>query len=331
MRAFVTGATGFIGYHVAKRLKAAGHDVRALVRNIHASSELIALDVEPVQGDIRDPESIRKGMHGCDQVYHVAADYRLWVPDPGTMYDINVAGTGNVMACARRIGVEKIIYTSTVGVWPGSKTKAALNEESPSLLRHMIGHYKRSKFMAEKEVFRWIERGLPAVIVNPSAPVGSMDRKPTPTGKIIVDFLNGRMPAYLDTGLNFVDVDDVAAGHCRAGLHGQIGQRYILGNRNMNLNSFFKILAQTTGRKPPRLRLPFFPVLLAAYADEMISGRLLKRTPRVPVAGVRMAKKYMFFDCRKAVRQLRLPQTPVERAVEKAVDWFLQNGYVLRR
>ena len=328
LRAFVTGATGFIGYHVAKQLTAASYHVRALVRNGRASSELAALNVEPVRGDIRDPESVEKGMQGCHQVYHIAADYRLWVPDPKTMYAINVDGTRNVMACARKLGVDKIVYTSTVGVWPGSKDKRPLTEESPTALKHMIGHYKRSKFMAEAEVFQFIKMGLPVVIVNPSAPVGSMDRKPTPTGKIIVDFLNGKMPAYLNTGLNFADVEDVAAGHLLAAIHGRIGQRYILGNQNMTLQSFLKTLAQTAGRKPPRVRLPYLPVLLAAHADEAISGRILGREPRIPLAGVKMASKYMFFDCAKAVRELRLPQTPVVSAIEKAADWFAQNGYV---
>lgn len=328
LRAFVTGATGFIGYHVAKQLKAASYEVRALLRDMRASSALTLIGVEPVPGDVRDSESIKKGMQGCEYVYHIAADYRLWVPDPETMYDINVNGTRNVMDCAHRLGVDKIVYTSTVGVWPGSKDKTPLNEESPSSLKNMIGHYKRSKFMAEKEVFQFIERGLPVVIVNPSAPMGPMDQRPTPTGKIIVDFLNGKIPAYLNSGLNIVDVEDVAAGHWLASIYGKVGQRYILGNENMTLRTLFNTLAHITGKKAPTVRLPYLPVLLAAYADEIISGRILNREPMIPVSGVKMAKKYMFFDCSKAVRELRLPQTSVARAIEKAVDWFTRNGYV---
>ncbi len=307
LRAFVTGATGFIGSHVVKKLSAASWEVRALIRDMHAAAELTLMNVEPIEGDIRDPESIKKGMQGCDQVYHIAADYRLWVREPKSMYAINVDGTRNVMECARRLGVEKVVYTSTVGVWPGSKDKTAINEETPSFLENMVGHYKRSKFMAEQEVFSFIETGLPAVIVNPSAPVGPMDRKPTPTGKIIVDFLNGKIPAYLNTGLNFIDVEDVAAGHLLAAAQGRIGQRYILGNQNMTLQSFFKTLAETAGRKPPRIRLPYYPVLLAAHVDEAVSGRILHREPTIPVTGVKMAKKYMFFESSKAVRELGLP------------------------
>ena len=328
MRAFITGATGFIGYHVAKRLKAESYDVRALVRDTGAASALTALGIEPVQGDVRDPVSIGNAMRGCSQAYHIAADYRLWVPDPETMYEINVTGTRNVMACALEQGVDKIVYTSTVGVWAGSRNRAPLNEETPSDPKKMIGHYKQSKYLAEKEVFRFVEKGLPVVIVNPSAPVGAMDRKPTPTGKMIVDFLNGKIPAYLDTGLNFVDVEDVAAGHWLASIHGNIGERYILVNQNMTLKAFFVTLAHIAERKPPMFRLPYYPVLLAAYVDEAISNRLSHREPRIPVTGVKMAKKYMFFECEKAVGHLKLPQTPVESAVKKAVEWFTQNGYV---
>jgi dihydroflavonol-4-reductase len=295
---------------------------------MRASSALTDLGAEPVRGDIRDPDAVERAMRGCEQVFHVAADYRLWVPDVATMYEINVNGTRNVMESARRLGVDRIVYTSTVGVWPGSGDKTPVNEACPSCLEYMIGDYKRSKFMAETEVFRFIEAGLPVVIVNPSTPVGLMDRKPTPTGKMIVDFLNGKIPAYLNTGLNFVDVEDVAAGHWLAAIYGRIGQRYILGNKNMTLKSFFTALAHIAGKKPPRIRLPYYPVLLAARADEMISSRILHREPRIPVSGVKMAKKYMFFDCSKAVKQLRLPQTPVAQAVKKAIDWYTNNGYI---
>ncbi|RJQ55345.1 MAG: NAD-dependent epimerase/dehydratase family protein [Desulfobacteraceae bacterium] len=321
-RAFVTGATGFVGYHVAKRLKAQSCDVRALVRKSGNAADLLAIDVEPVPGDIRDPDSVLKGMRGCDQVYHVAADYRLWVPDPETMYDINVNGTANILECARRLKVEKIVYTSTVGVWPGSTDAMPMNENSPSSLQDMIGHYKRSKYMAENEVFRHIRSGLPVVIVNPSTPIGSMDRKPTPTGKIIRDFLIGKIPAYMNTGLNFADVEDVACGHWLAAVRGSVGDRYILGNRNMTLREFFESLARTSGKKPPRIKAPYLPILLAAYADEALSRCFRKREVRVPVTGVKMARKFMYFDSGKAFRELGLPQTPIEAAIKKAVDWF---------
>lgn len=297
-------------------------EVRALVRNTAEPADLRSIGVEPVPGDLRDPESILEGMRGCNQVYHVAADYRIWVPNPQTMFDINVNGTANVMECARRLKIEKIVYTSTVGVWPGSRDAVPLNEESPSALEDMIGPYKRSKFMAERVVFDYIRQGLPVVIVNPSAPIGSMDRRPTPTGKIVKDFLMGKIPAFMNTGLNFADVEDVASGHRLAAIRGTVGQRYILGNRNMTLKEFFEALGRASGRKPPRFRLPYLPVLVAAYADEAISHCMRSREPRIPVTGVRMARKFMYFDSGKAFRELGLPHPPIEAAIRKAVNWF---------
>jgi dihydroflavonol-4-reductase len=330
MRALVTGATGFIGFHVAKVLRERGFHVIALVREGSDPSFLKPLGVETVKGDIRDLESVCKALKGCGQLYHLAADYRLWVPDPATMYEINVQGTKNVMEAALRLGIEKVIYTSTVGALCASPNGKPSNEERSPNIVEMVGHYKRSKFLAEREVYSFIERGLPVVIVNPSTPVGPMDRKPTPTGKMIVDFVNGKIPAYLDTGLNFVDVEDVAVGHWLASLQGRTGQRYILGNKNLTLRDFFESLARITGRKAPGLRLPYLPVLMAACADEAIS-KLTRRHPRIPLTGVRMARKYMYFDCSKAVRELDLPRSPVEGAIERAVEWFEKNGYIKRR
>src|SRR5208337_3045639 len=247
------------------------------------------------------------------QLYHVAADYRLWVPDPQTMYSINLEGTRNCMEAALKLGVEKVIYTSSVGVLAASSKGKVSNEESRAAINEMVGHYKRSKFIAENEVLSFIGKGVPVVIVYPSTPIGSHDRKPTPTGKTIVDFINGRIPAFLDTGLNFVDVRDAAAGHWLASERGVTGQSYILGNRNITLREFFESLARLTGSRPPKIRLPYLPVLFAACIDETVSTLLTHRPPRIPLSGVRMARKYMYFDAARAVRELHMPQSPVEQ------------------
>lgn len=327
MKVLVTGATGFIGFHVAKLLTEKGSQVSSLVREGSDTSALKAMGIELVRGDVRDLSSICKALKGCQQLYHLAADYRIWVHNPKTMYEINVQGTKNVMQAALTTGIEKIVYTSTVGVLAACSNGKPSNEETPVSIKDMVGHYKKSKFIAEKEVYGFIENGLPVVIVNPTTPIGSMDRKPTPTGKIIVDFLNSKMPAYLDTGLNFVDVEDVAAGHLLAAQYGRVGQRYILGNKNISLGNFFEYLANVTGQKPPKVRLPYLPVLLAAYVDEALS-RITDRYPKIPLTGVKMARKYMYFDCSKAVRELNMPQNPIDFAIEKAVNWFRNHGYV---
>jgi dihydroflavonol-4-reductase len=264
-------------------------------------------------------------------VYHAGADYRLWVPDPETMYAINVQGTVNVMRAALGTDVAKVVYTSTVGVLAPAKGGKPGNEEAPARLRDLAGHYKRSKFLAEQEVRRFIAKGLRAVIVNPTAPIGAMDRKPTPTGKIIVDFLNGKMPAYLNTGLNFVDVEDVAEAHVLASMSGIVGESYILGNANLTLKQFLLILARLTGRKPPRWKLPYAPVLCLAFIDEGLSRFSGKKAPAIPLDGVRMARHYMFFDCAKAVRTLGMAQNSVEIAAMKAIDWYRGGGYVSGR
>jgi dihydroflavonol-4-reductase len=328
MKALVTGATGFVGYHVARFLSGKGVAVRALVRRGSDRQALDALGVETVEGDVRDYDSVLMALHGCNSLYHLAADYRLWVPDPATMYEINVRGTRNVMEAALRRGVERVVYTSTVGALTARSDGRPADEETPVGIEEMVGHYKRSKFIAENEVRGFIGKGLPAVIVNPSTPVGPMDRRPTPTGKMIVDFLNGRMPAYLNTGLNFVDVEDVAEGHWLAAERGRTGERYILGNRNITLREFFEILGRAAGRNAPRVRLPYLPVLVAAYVDEAISRLIPGRCPAIPLTGVRMARKYMYFDVSKAVRELNMPQRPVEGAIAGAAAWFAENGYV---
>jgi dihydroflavonol-4-reductase len=328
MKALVTGATGFVGYHVVRLLMGKGVRVSALVRKGSDRKSLDSLGVEIVTGDVRDYDSVYRALDGCRQLYHLAADYRLWVPDPATMYEINVRGTKNVMEAALRRGVERVVYTSTVGALSAGSDGRPANEETPVGIEEMVGHYKRSKFIAEKEVRGLAEKGLPVVIVNPSTPVGPMDRRPTPTGKMIVDFLNGRMPAYLDTGLNFVDVEDVAEGHCLAAERGRNGQRYILGNKNIMLKDFFDILGRAAGRKAPKVRLPYLPVLIAAYFDEAISKMIPGRSPTIPLTGVRMARNIMFFDVTKAVGELNMPQNPVEKAIAKAAVWFTENGYV---
>jgi dihydroflavonol-4-reductase len=331
MNVLVTGATGFIGYHVARLLQEQGFHVRAFVREGTDASFLKALGVEPVRGDLRDFDALSRALMACRQLYHVAADYRLWVPDPETMYEINVQGTRNAMQAALKRSVDKVVYTSTVGVLAAGSNGRPSNEETRAGIHEMVGHYKKSKYLAEQEVYRFIERGLPAVIVNPSTPIGPFDRKPTPTGKIIVDFLNGEMPAYLDTGLNFVDVEDVAAGHILAAQQGRVGDKYILGNRNMTLRDFFGSLADATGEKPPTVRLPYLPVLIAAHVDEALSKWVTGHQPRIPITGVKMARHYMYVDCAKAVKELRLPQSPVEGAIKKAIQWFEDSGYIKAR
>jgi dihydroflavonol-4-reductase len=329
--ALVTGATGFIGHHIAKVLKERGYDVRAMVRAGSDPTFLHQLDVEDVVGDILDYNSVCKAVVGCDQVYHSAADYRLWVPDPKAMYAVNVGGTVNVMRAALEKNVAKVVYTSTVGALAPATNGKPGNESTRARFQDLAGHYKKSKFLAEREVRKFVDKGLPVVIVSPTAPIGAMDRKPTPTGKAIVDFLNGRMPAYMDTGLNFVDVEDVAVAHLLASESGTVGENYILGNKNLTFKEFLHLLARLTGRKPPRWRLPYMPVLCLAYADQAYSRICGKKAPAIPIDGVRMARHYMFYDCSKAVRELGMPQRSVETAARKAIDWYTLNGYVSAR
>ena len=334
MRALVTGATGFIGFHVAVELIRKGYEVRALARTAGGiSPELLKMGCEVAAGDVKDFESVRRAAAGADEVYHIAADYRLWVPDPSGMYETNVTGTVNVMRAARETGARRIVYTSTVGALAAQKPVGKgrrivpSDEDTPAGLGDMIGHYKRSKFLAEREVGRFAREGLPVVIVNPSTPIGAMDRKPTPTGAMIVSFLNGKVPAYLDTGLNFVSVHDVAMGHLLAAVHGKPGRKYILGGFNMTLRDFYTEVSAVSGVRPPRVRLPYGPVLLAAYIDEALS-KLTGREPAIPLTGVRMAGKYMYFDCSRARSELGLPQTPIAFAIREAVEWFSANGYL---
>ncbi len=327
MPVLVTGATGFVGSRLVRRLLDRGETVRCLVRKTSPGGNLEGLRVETVTGDLRDAESVSRAARGCRVVYHVAADYRLWSKDPQDLYRSNVEGTRNILQGVEQAGVERLVYCSTVGALGIPKDGTPGTEATPVKLEDMVGHYKRSKFLAEQEALKAAERGLPVVIVNPSTPVGPNDIKPTDTGRIITRFLNGQMPCFLDTGLNLVDVDDVAEGHILAGEKGRIGEKYILGNRNMTLREILETLAAITGRPAPRVQMPYGPTLFIAKVNTFFSGTLLGREPGVPVEAVLMARKKMFFDAGKAVRELGLPQTPVEEALERAVRWFCDHGY----
>lgn len=327
MTYLVTGATGFVGSHVVRRLLARGEPVRALVRPSSNLQALEGLEVERVYGDLRDPDSLRSALRGVDRVFHVAADYRLWAPSPREIYENNVAGTRNLLQAARAAGVSRIVFTSSVATIAVPRHDALPNEFTVTRLDEMIGHYKRSKFLAEHEARQAAKEGLPVVIVNPTTPVGPWDWKPTPTGKIVLDFLRGRMPVYLDTGLNLVPVEDAAEGHLLAAEHGKIGERYILGGQNLTLKEILEALARLTGRPAPRLRLPY-AVAFAAGAIENGLARILGREPMIPLDGVRMARHKMFVDCRRAMDELGFRPTSVEAALGRAVRWYVEHGYV---
>ena len=327
MKALVTGATGFIGAAVARAVAATGADVRVLVRPGTQARNLEGLEVELAYGDLTDRESLKRALGGCRHLYHVAAHYALWAKDPSIFYKVNVDGTRALFEAARDVGIERIVYTSTIGAIGLPPAGGPGTEETPVTLAQMVGDYKRSKYLAEQEVLRLAREGLPVVIVNPSAPVGERDIKPTPTGQLIVDFMKGRMWAYIETGMNLVDVDDVAVGHVRAMERGRVGERYILGNTNLTLQEIFAILSRLTGRPAPRLKLPRNAILPLAYANRWIADHLTHQTPRIPLDGVKMAKYRMHYDCSKALRELALPQTPVDIALQKAVRWFRDHGY----
>lgn len=327
MKTFVTGSTGFIGASIVRELLRDGREVRVLVRPGSDTANLAGLDVEIHRGDLRDSASLASGLKGCDVLYHAAADYRLWTRTPQEMYRINVDGTVAIMEAALKNGLSKVVYTSSVGTLgnPGDGTPG--DEDTPVSLADMVGDYKKSKFLAEREAEKFIARGLPLVIVNPSTPVGPLDIKPTPTGKIIVDFLKRKMPAYLDTGLNIIAVEDCARGHILAEQKGEIGRKYVLGNTNLTLRDIFNLLEEITGLSAPRVRLPYAPILMAAYVNEAIA-KVTGREPLIPLAGVQMAAKFMYFDSSRAVNELGLPQTPVRDALERAVEWFRGHNYL---
>lgn len=327
MTTLVTGASGFIGSAVVRGLLQAGHEVRVLLRAQSNRCNIEGLPVSVATGDLTDRPSLERALKGCEALFHVAADYRIWVPDPDDLYRINVSGTRDLMLAAGAAGVKRVVYTSSVATLGLNGDHSPSDEDTPVTLAEMIGHYKRSKFLAEQEVHKLVqEAGLPAVIVNPSAPVGPRDVKPTPTGRLVLDAAKGRMPAYVDTGLNVVHVDDVATGHVLAFERGRIGQRYILGACNMTLIEILRAIAEISGHRPPRLRLPPNVVLPFAYLSEMWA-RMTGGEPRISVDGVRLAKKYMFFSIDKARRELGFDPRPVEQALRDAIDWFRQHDY----
>ena len=324
--ALVTGGTGFVGANLVRELLADGSTVRVLARKGSDQRALAGLSVELVEGDLRGPKSLWRALSGVRCLYHVAADYRLWVPDPTALYETNVEGTRSLFEAALDVGVERVVYTSSVGALGIPDTGAPGTEETPVTLEEMVGHYKRSKFLAERVAEEFAGKGLPVVIVNPSTPIGPWDVKPTPTGQMLVDFLRGRMFGYLETGLNLVHVRDVARGHILAAERGRVGEKYILGNQDLTLKEIFELLARLTGRPAPRLRIPYGVAFAAALCAEGWA-RLSRRPPRVVLTGVRMARKHMYFSSEKAVRELKLPQTSVEEALRDAVAWFRHHGY----
>ena len=327
MTTLVTGASGFVGSHVARQLVTAGQSVRVLVRHGSNLAALAGLEVECFEGDLRDASSLERAMNGVRRVLHVAADYRLWTRRPEEIYETNVEGTRRLLAASQRVGVERIVYTSTVATIAVPRHGALPNEDTHATLDEMIGHYKRSKFLAEQVVVEAAAAGAPVVIVNPTAPVGPWDWKPTPTGRIILDFLKGKIPAYVDTGLNVAAVEDIAAGHLLAAEKGRVGERYILGGRNMTLKQILDALSGITGRPSPRVRLPHAVALAAGYADQLFS-RLAGREPQIPVEGVKMSRHRMFVESDKAARELGYQRTSVEAALERAVRWYEQHGYL---
>src|SRR5262245_12248464 len=322
MKSLVTGASGFLGWHVASMLRTRVGHVRALIRR-----PIDDLHVDCVYGDLRDISSLRKALAGIQQVFHVAADYRLWAKNPSEIYESNVVGTRNLVEASREAGVERFIYTSSVATIAPPAIGRVSDESSEAKLDQMIGHYKRSKFLAEREVLDAAAGGFPAVVVNPTMPVGPRDWKPTPTGRIIVDFLNGRMPAYVDTGFNVVAVEDVAEGHWLAALHGRVGRRYILGGRNMTLKELLDALARATGCAAPRIRLPHVVPLVAGYAENLFCS-IVGREPRIPLEGVRMSHYKMFVDCSRAAQELGFRAGSVKEALSRAAEWYFRNNYV---
>jgi len=330
MTTLVTGATGFLGSHVARLLVQRGDAVRLLVRPSSAAKLVAGLQAERVEGDVRDAASVRRALAGVDTVYHVAADYRLWARYPREIYESNVAGTKNLLDGARVAGVTRFIYTSTVATVAVSRGGVLPDEHTTTSMAEMIGDYKRSKWLAEQEALRAAAGGLPVVIVNPTTPVGPGDARPTPTGQILVDFLNGRMPAYVDTGLNFVPVEDAAAGHLLAAERGRVGERYILGGENLTLQALLQMLARISGRTAPRVRLPHILALAAGYVDAAFSF-LTHREPRIPLDGVRMARHSMFVRTEKARQELGFTPGPVAAALDRAVFWYEANGYAPAR
>ena len=326
MTTLVTGAAGFLGSHVARQLVARGDDVRVLLRVSSSNRAISDLSLEYVTGDLRDASSLERAMAGAQRVFHVAADYRLWARRSRDIYDSNVGGTRNLLAAARKAGVEQLIYTSTVATIAVDRPESP-NEFTDAKLEEMVGHYKRSKWMAEQEVLKAAKDGLPVIVAMPTTPVGPWDWKPTPTGKIILDFLNGKMPGYVETGLNFVGVEECAAGHLLVAEKGKIGERYLLGAENLTLKQLLDALARITGLAAPGMKIPHGVALGVAYLETAFS-RLIGKEPQIPVEGVKIAQHMMFVDCSRANKELGFAPSPVAGALERAVKWYRENGYV---
>jgi dihydroflavonol-4-reductase len=327
MKTLVTGANGFLGSAIMRRLLKAGHDVKVLIRAQSDRRNLKNLPVEICEGDLRDTASIKRAVNGCDNLFHVAADYRLWIPDPEVMYATNVTGTQSLILAAAEAGLKRMVYTSSVATLGLNPDGSPADENTASSLPEMTGHYKRSKFLAEQAVQRLTDQHkLPLVIVNPSTPIGPCDIKPTPTGCIILDTLLGRMPAYVNTGLNVVHADDVARGHLLAFDSGQAGERYVLGGENMTLLQILEIIDELTGKKSRRIRLSHNLVLPAAWVMEKTAAYTGKE-PRATIDSVRMAKNKMFFSSAKAIRELNYSYRPAKEAIKDAILWFRENGY----
>jgi dihydroflavonol-4-reductase len=327
MKVFLTGATGFVGHHVAKALAAEGADLRLLVRKTSNLKNLESIRGETHVGDLLEPESLRAGLEGCDAVMHVAADYRLWIRDPKAMYRANVEGTRELLRMAREAGVPRVVYTSSVATMHFRKDGLVINEDTPVSLTDMVGHYKRSKFLAEREAIKAAEGGQQVMILNPTTPIGPNDAKPTPTGRIFVDFLNGKFPAYMDTGLNLVDVAEVARTHVAALTAGKPGKRYILGGENLTLKQILDKMSAITGIPSPTMRIPFAVAATYAFFEEWITGRIRGKEPRATLEEVRMGRKKMFASSAHAQQELDFRIVPVYPAMRAAIEWFRSNGF----
>jgi dihydroflavonol-4-reductase len=327
MKAFVTGATGFVGANVVRTLLANGYEVRTLIRPSANTANIDGLNLERIEGSLSDKHALRSAMRGCTALFHVAALYSLWTKDAEALYKSNVDGTRNILDAARDAGIERIVYTSSVAALGVPAPDRVGDERLHTIAAQLVSDYKKSKYLAEQEALTRARQGQHIVIVNPSTPIGAYDIKPTPTGDIVLRFLNKRMPAYVDTGLNIVDVEDVARAHILALDRGKPGERYILGNRNLTLKELLDILSSLTGMKAPTVRIPHLIPLVVALIDEGVLAKFGKR-PSVAINSVRMSHKAMYYDSSKAVRELGMPQSPIEGALRKAVNWFRDNGYV---
>ena len=327
MKTLVTGATGFIGSSLVRELLKDGVEVRVMVRENSDTRNIDGLDVEKVYGDIRDGESVKAALQGCDTFYQTAALYAFWVPNNKEFYDINVEGTKIALNAALEQGVEKVVYTSTIVAVGCYEADNPINEEAEYNLWETGDHYCRSKYLGEVEAKKFCEKGLPLVIVNPAGVIGVRDIKPTPSGKMIVDVINGKIPGYIDGGINFVDVEDVARGHILAAQKGRVGERYILGNENLSIKDYYELIGEVSGVEPPKRKIPYFLAIMLSYGYQLASS-ITRKPPVLTPSMVRMGSKYAYYDCSKAVNELGLPQTPIRETVEKAVKWFQENGYV---